>query len=70
MMTRMTKTIQIMVITKPGIAKLPNLATGSDTSTCRAYRNDLGINVEGRNSVIATGWDVTSLPAPTVRASL
>ena len=35
-----------------------------NASACRAYRNDLGINVEGRNSVIATGWDVISLPAP------
>jgi len=47
MMTRMIRTIQITVTTKPGSTNLPTLATVATLAAARPYREDLGINVEG-----------------------
>ncbi len=46
MMTRMIRTIQITVTTKPGSTNLPTLATVATLAAAQAYREDLGINVE------------------------
>ena len=47
MMTRMIRTIQITVTTKPGSTNLPTLATVATLAAAHAFREDLGINVEG-----------------------
>ena len=52
MMTRMIRTIQITVTTKPGRANLPTLATVVTLADGLAYREGLAINVEGPKLVI------------------
>ena len=50
MMTRMIRTIQITVTTKPGSTNLPTLATVATLAAAHAFPEDLGINVEGPKS--------------------